>query len=85
MHTASLQDSNSTGGLEAPCRKGEAEPIPSVGDLAYSTTPTPPAGSFDTEKVPPNGPPDFPDGGLRAWSVVIGVSRRNAHHVFIPN
>lgn len=76
MRTAPLQDSNFTGRLEAPCRKDVAEPTPSVDGLAYNLPPTPLAGSFDTEKLPPNGLPDFPDGGLRAWSVVIGVSRR---------
>ncbi|KIM54500.1 hypothetical protein SCLCIDRAFT_370864 [Scleroderma citrinum Foug A] len=73
MRTAPLQDSNFTGRLEAPCRKDVAEPTPSVDGLAYNLPPTPLAGSFDTEKLPPNGLPDFPDGGLRAWSVVIGA------------
>ncbi|KAL4063341.1 MFS general substrate transporter [Scleroderma citrinum] len=73
MYNVHIKDSNFNVTLEAPHRLDVAVPTLSVDELPYSPPPTSLAGSFDPEKPPPRDLLDFPDGGLRAWSVVIGA------------
>ena len=55
-------------------RQDTVQTAPSVDSkISFDSLPTLSLG-FEPERPTLPNPPDFPDGGLRAWSVVIGVS-----------
>jgi len=67
--------------LDALYRQDDAiQSILSMGKISLNSLPTLPVG-FDSERPSTlSSPPDFPDGGLRAWSVLIGVSTKIIAH-----
>lgn len=75
MQKVTFKDSTAVITLDEPRRlNGDApEANPSVEELPYLWASPPLAVSFEPEKPHAQEVPDFPDGGTRAWSVVIGA------------
>ncbi|KAG6332856.1 hypothetical protein ID866_6232 [Astraeus odoratus] len=75
MYKVHFKDSTATVTLDAFRRQDGAEAAISVEELPYQWPPAPLAVSFEPEKpaAAAVGLPEFPDGGLQAWSVVIGA------------
>jgi len=79
MDTTRLRNSTFTIALDAPYGKDTEQSTLSVDKIAFGR-PTTLFVAFDPEKPTLPSEPDFPDGGLRAWSVVIGVSTTITSH-----
>ncbi|KAI6101026.1 MFS general substrate transporter [Pisolithus croceorrhizus] len=75
MQKVTFKDSTAVFTLDEPRRPDEYAPGAnlSVEELPYLWASPPLAVSFEPEKPLTREIPDFPDGGMRAWSVVIGA------------
>ncbi|KAI5990673.1 MFS general substrate transporter [Pisolithus albus] len=75
MQKVTFKDSTAVFTLDEPRRPHEDAPEAnlSVEELPYLWAAAPLAVSFEPEKPVSREIPDFPDGGMRAWSVVIGA------------
>ena len=80
MDTSRLRNSTVIVALDVPYGEDTGQSILSVDKIAFNR-PTTLLVAFDPEKPILPSLPDFPDGGLRAWSVVIGVSIMITSHL----